>query len=378
MAQSISIVVIDSDVDSLGNIVKYIKNLGRQVVIDGAAANFESGFELIHKMKPMVVILEIKSEELEGYIEKIQIVLTRFPQVSIFAVCNDRSTDTILKVMRAGAVEYLLKPVNEVDLISAIQKFGRLWITKPAQEEEQGRVYAFYSPKGGVGVTTLAVNLATHIHEITKKPTILVDLDLIAGDVTTFLNMNPSYSISDVTTNTSRLDASFLQGVIARHESGIAVLAEPKRIEEGIALASEDLVKVLSLLRSMFSYIIIDTETGLNNKTMTALKMSDVIVLTCVLSLPGIKNIQRYLSYFEKMGLKHKIMLVVNRDLKKGEIKLDDAARILNQSIRWSFPNKYEDAMQCLNKGVPLNTWAPKSELNESFKEFANLLVSKK
>ncbi len=128
----------------------------------------------------------------------------------------------------------------------------------------------------------------------------------------------------------------------------------------------------------MFSYIIIDTETGLNNKTMTALKMADAIVLTTVLSLPGIKNTQRYMSYFENMNLHPKIMLVINRYLNKGEIKLEEAARILKQPIRWSFPNEYEDAMKCLNKGVPLYTGAPKSDLNESVKEFAKLLISKK
>jgi pilus assembly protein CpaE len=378
MAPSISVVVIDSDVDSLANIVKFVKNLGTQVMVEGTAASFESGYELIHKKRPMVAIMEIKSEELDVFIERIRMIQGRFPHVSIFAVCNDRSADTILKVMRAGAVEYLLKPVLEVDLTTALQKIGRLWVVEPAYEVEQGRTYAFYSPKGGVGVTTLAVNLATSIHALTKKPTILVDLDLIAGDVTTFLNMNPSYSITDVMMNTTRLDASFLKGVIARHGSGIHVLAEPKRIEEGVALASEDLVKMLSLLKSMFSYIIIDTETGLNNKTMTALKMADTIVLTSVLSLPGIKNIQRYLNYFDKMDLKHKIMLVVNRYLKKGEIKLEDAVRILNHTIQYSFPNDYEDAMQCLNKGVPLSTGAPKSELTASFNEFAELLISKK
>jgi pilus assembly protein CpaE len=378
MPPSISIVVIDSDVDSLENIVKYVNKLGSKVIIEGTAANFERGYELVHKKRPMVVIMEIKTGELDACIDNIQMVLSRFPHLSIFALCDDRSADTILKVMRAGAVEYLLKPASEVDLTSALQKIGRLWITKTEEGAEQGHIYAFYSPKGGVGVTTLAVNTATSIHNLTKKPTIVVDLDLIAGDVTTFLNMNPSYSISDVTMNTSRLDASFLQGVIARHESGIHVLAEPKRIEEGVSLASEDLVKVLSLLKTMFSYIIIDTETGLNNKTMTALKMADTIVLTTVLSLPGIKNIQRYMSYFENLNLKPKIMLVINRYLNKGEIKLEDAVKILKQAVKWSFPNKYEDAMKCLNKGVPLNAGIPKSELNESVKDFAKLLISKK
>ena len=378
MPPSISIVVIDSDVDSLGSIVKHINKLGTKVLIEGTAVNFERGYELVHKKRPVVVIMEIKTGELDVCSDRIQMMLSRFPQLSIFAVCDDRSADTILKVMRAGAVEYLLKPVSEMDITSALQKIGRLWLAKTVEEAEQGHIYTFYSPKGGVGVTTLAVNTATSIHNLTKKPTIVVDLDLIAGDVTTFLNMSPSYSISDVTMNTSRLDASFLQGVITRHESGIHVLAEPKRIEEGVSLASEDLVKVLSLLKTMFSYIIIDTETGLNNKTMTALKMADSIVLTTVLSLPGIKNIQRYMNYFENMNLQPKIMLVVNRYLSKGEIKLEDATRILKQSIKWSFPNNHEDAMKCLNKGVPLNTGTPKSELNDSVKEFAKLLISKK
>src|SRR3990172_8271257 len=102
MPPSISVVVIDSDVDSLGNIVKYIKALGHQVSLEGTAANFESGFELIHKKRPMVVIMEIITEELDTAIERIQMVLGRFPQLSIFAVCNDKSSDAILKVMRAG------------------------------------------------------------------------------------------------------------------------------------------------------------------------------------------------------------------------------------------------------------------------------------
>jgi pilus assembly protein CpaE len=358
--------------------VKYINKLGTKVLIEGTAASFERGYELVHKKRPMVVIMEIKTGDLDACVDRIEMVLNRFPQLSIFAVCEDRSADTILKVMRAGAVEYLLKPVSEVDMTSALQKIGRLWISKTAEETEQGQIYAFYSPKGGVGVTTLAVNTATSIHNLTKKPTIIVDLDLIAGDVTTFLNMSPSYSISDVTLNTSRLDASFLQGVIARHESGIHVLAEPKRVEEGVALANEDLVKVLSLLKTMYSYIIIDTETGLNNKTMTALKMADTIVLATVLSLPGIKNTQRYMTFFENMNLLPKIMLVINRYLNRGEIKVEDATRILNQSIKWNFPNRYDDAMHCLNKGVPLNTGTPKSELNDSVRDFAKLLISKK
>jgi pilus assembly protein CpaE len=148
MAASISVVVIDSDTDSLGTVVKYIKNLGDHASIVATATNFESGFEQIHKKRPMVVVMEVKSEEVDTYIERIHMILSRFPQVSIFAQCSDRSAETILKVMRAGAVEYLLKPVSEVVLTDAFQKIGRLWLAKTVPEGEQGHIYAFYSPKG--------------------------------------------------------------------------------------------------------------------------------------------------------------------------------------------------------------------------------------
>lgn len=377
MPPSITVVIIDSDTASANNIVNRIKDMGGKVTVEGTATTFERGYELIHKMKPMVVIMEV-SEDIETSIERISQILSRFPQVSIFATSEDKSSDTILKVMRAGVTEYLLKPVAETDLTFALQKLGRLWLTKPALEEEAGRIYTVFSPKGGVGVTTIAINLATDIYEVTKKPTILVDLDLNAGDVTTFLNMKPAYTISDVTTNITRLDKTFLQGVIAKHDSGISVLAEPQRVEEGISISGDDIKKVLSLLKSMFKYIVIDAES-ISERTTTALEMSDKILLIFNMSLPGIRNMQRHLRYFDKMGYaKHRVKLVANRYLKKGEITIEDAEKALNYPIFWTIPNDYDTAMGCLNKGVPIRVGAPRSLLNASIKELADTLVAGK
>lgn len=377
MPQSISVVIIDSDTDSIANIVEYIKNLGNNVTIEGTATTFESGFELVHKKRPMAVIMEVCGEDLKLYLERIVQLLNRFPQLSIFATCADKSSDTILKVMRGGATEYLLRPVSETDLSFALQKLGRLWLVKTAPQEEVGRIITVFSPKGGVGVTTIAINLATDIYEATMKPTILVDLDLNAGDVTTFLNMKPTYTISDVTVNISRLDKSFLRGVIQKHSSGIFVLAEPKRVEEGISISGGEIKKVLGLLKTMFDYIIIDTET-LVDRTVTAIEMSDMILLVFTMSLPAITNIQRYLKYFDKKGFgSDRIKLIANRYLKKGDIKIGDAEKALNYPIFWSIPNDYDTAVACLNKGVPINMGAPKSELNRNIKELAKTITKK-
>jgi pilus assembly protein CpaE len=374
MPQNISVVVIDSNTDSINNIVKSIKSLGNDVSLEGTATNFESGYELIHRRRPMVVIMEV-AEDVALSIQYICQILSKFPQISIFATSADKTSETILKVMRAGATEYLLRPVSETDLTFALQKLGRLWLVKTSPGEQVGNVISVFSPKGGVGVTTLSINLAAAIHEATTKPTILIDLDLNAGDVTTFLNMKTSYTISDVTTNISRLDKSFLQGVIQKHSSGISVLAEPKKVEEGISISVGEIKKVLALLKTMYDYIIIDTETLLD-RTMAAIETSDMILLVFVMSLPSITNIQRYLKYFEKQGFGgDKIKLVANRYLKKGDIKTEDAAKALNHKIYWSIPNEYDIAISCLNKGVPLTTGAPKSALSQNIKELAKTIT---
>ena len=374
MPQNISVVIIDSDIESINNIVKYIKNLGDSVTVEGTATTFESGFELIHKKRPMAVIMEV-GEDISLCIERICHILSRFPQISIFATSTDKSSETILKVMRSGATEYLLRPVSETDLSFALQKLGRLWLLKTSPQEQVGRVITVFSPKGGVGVTTLSINLATSIYESTMKPTILMDLDLNAGDVTTFLNMKATYTISDVTTNISRLDKSFLQGVIQKHASGISVLAEPKKVEEGISISGGEIKKVLGLLKTMYNYIIIDTEPLLD-RIMIAIEMSDMVLVVFVMSLPSITNIQRYLKFFDKRGLgRDKIKLIANRYLKKGDIKIEDAEKALNHPIHWNILNEYDTAMNCLNRGVPLSIGAPKSELNHNIKELAKSIT---
>jgi len=284
-----------------------------------------------------------------------------------------------LKVMRAGAAEYLLKPVSEVDLSAALQKLGRLWIVKPAPEEKTGRLITIFSPKGGVGTTTIAINLASHIYNETKEPTILLDMDFYAGDISTFLNLKPAYTLSDVTTHMSRLDKSFIQGVIAKHESGISILAEPHKINEAVEILAEDLRKIISLLKTMYKYIVVDSTSVFDDRTKAVLEESDEIYMVFVLSLPSINNVRRYIDYFARLGFgRDKVKLVVNRYIKKGEITIEDAEKVLNYPVFHSITNEYVTAMACINKGVAVNELEPKSKLNLAIKELAKKVAANK
>jgi pilus assembly protein CpaE len=376
MAQGITAVIIDSDTESLNKTVKYIKSLGEQASVEGATTSFEAGFELVHKKHPMVVIMSVDDGQYDAALERIKTILTRFPRVTIFTVCEDRSAETILAFMRAGVTEYLLKPLSDLDLASALQKLGRLWLVKPPEADE-GKIITLFSPKGGVGVTTIALNLAVSIHQLTNQPTILVDLDLNAGDVTTFLNLKAAYTMSDVTSNIGKLDKSFLQGVITRHESGIYVLADPQKVEEAVSISAADVKKVLGLLKTMFKYIILDTEPAFNERTKTAIEMSDLLFMIFIMSLPGIRNMQRYLNYLDNnRNFKEKIRLIVNRRLKKDEIKAEDAEKVLERPLFWSIPNDYDTVMACLNKGVTISKFDPKSKLNTSIRDLASTTIN--
>jgi pilus assembly protein CpaE len=376
MSQGITTVIIDSDTESLNKTVKYIKSFGEQASVEGATTSFEAGFELIHKKRPMCVIMSVDDAQYDAALERVKMILTRFPRVSIFAICEDRSAETILRFMRAGVTEYLLKPLSDLDLASALQKLGRLWLATPPETEE-GKIITLFSPKGGVGVTTIALNLAVSIHQLTNQPTILVDLDLNAGDVTTFLNLKAAYTMSDVTANIGKLDKNFLQGVITRHESGIYVLADPQKVEEAVSISAEDVKKVLRLLRTMFRYVILDTEPAYNERTRTAIEMSHLLYMVFIMSLPGIRNMQRYLNYLDNTGkVKEKIRLVVNRRLKKDEIKPEDAEKVLERPLFWSVPNDYDTVMACLNKGVTVSKFDPKSKLNISIKDLASTTIN--
>lgn len=378
MSEGIRVVVIANDIDSTNNIANLVSKHGKDAVVIGVALGLDRGAELVYKRKPMVVILDMCAYGSDSCIRWIETILHRFPQTAIFAVSEDGSYESMRNFMRAGATEYFLKPVSDVDLSSALKKLGRLKALPKSVESKEGKIYSVFSAKNGVGATTIAVNLAAHIYKLTQELTVIVDLDLIGGDVATFLHMKPSYTMGDISRNIRRLDMSMLQGIMARHNSGIYVLAAPHNVEEGVMITRDTVRKVLNLLRMKYKHIIVDTEANLTQATTTAVAMSDVIFLTFVLSLPSIKNTQGYLNYLGKEIIRSKkFHLIANRYLKNLDTTVEDAEKILRHPIFWRIPNDFNTAMLCLNKGVTLETVAPRSKLNLSLKDLAMTVTGK-
>ncbi len=364
MPPYLSIAIINSNDASRKALEAILKQFGESVKVVGSVADFVEGIRLIQTANPMVVILEVYDAATGT--EEIKHILSKFPRTSVFVTSAEKSSDMILSTMRAGAVEYLLEPVEATDLAEGLQKVGRLWLTKPAESSQSGRIISVYNPIGGMGTTTVAVNLAATIAANGGKVA-LVDLNLYSGDVSSFLDVNPAYTLSSVTSNVARLDASFLMSVMTKHASGVYVLTEPLEVDEALDITPEQIVRVLALLKGVFSHIVIDTGGSIAGCNQTVFESSDYILFNTVLSLPSLKNAKRYLTALEKKGLrKDKVKLVVNRYLSRADIQIADAEKVLDHKVFITIPNEYNDVIASINKGTPIVGMVPRSPVSKA------------
>lgn len=376
MPPHITVVIIDSDISSKNIIENKIKLYPDNIKYLGYAKDLSDGLPLIRKTNPMVVIIEIK--DLNKGVSDINNIISQFPRISIFATSSDKTFDSIMKIMRAGAAEYLLRPVNELEIENAFNKIGRFWTTETVEEakkfekKDEGTVISVYGPIGGVGVTTISVNLAASF-AAKGSNVALVDLNFYSDDVSSFLDIAPKYTLSTVTSNISRLDSSFLKGVITKHSSGINVLVAPQEVDEALSVTSEEIRTIIPILKKMFSYVIIDTGGHLDNRNLAIFGDSDKIFLVFVASFPSIKNTKRYLLALDKKGFKKdRVKLLINRYLPKGEIKIENAEKALNYNILSAISNDYKSVVGSINKGKPLINIYPNSPVSEEISELAD------
>lgn len=276
--------------------------------------------------------------------------------------------ETLLAAMRAGITEYLPEPVRQADLLAALQRLrGRAGQQAPARQARQaqeGRIILLLGAKGGIGTTTMAVNLADVLCRLGGGATALLDLAQPQGETPIFLDLEHAYTWADVAANISRLDATYLESVMARHASGLCVLAAP-----GFSLDSalDPLVlrQILSLMRGLYAHVVIDAGTGHDDAALEALEQADEVLLVLDLSLPCLARAKRFLEAVRgtKPELAAKVRLVANRKTSESDIGTAEAENILQTAISWSVLNDYKTALAAINQGKTLTETDPRSAI---------------
>ncbi len=232
---------------------------------------------------------------------------------------------------------------------------------------------------GGVGATSLAVNLGCELARDKKNSVVLLDLDLALGDADVFLDSIPEYTLTDVAENITRLDFTLLKRSLTKHSTGLYLLPRPIQLEDAHLVSTDDLTRVISLLKATFTHLIIDMSKSFHKLDLLAMEQADDVLMVTQLDLPCLRNVVRLIMSFEKMNkLSEKVKIVVNRVGQGGaSISIKKAQETLGREVYWQLPNDYKTMIEVRNNGVPLIEQAPKAAITQSITQLAAALTGK-
>ncbi len=299
--------------------------------------------------------------------------------LEIFIISEDASTPRILELMHCGVRAYITAPVSEEKLRGSLEKF--LMRRAPLESEEQRDCLgvSLLGVKGGVGVTTLAVNLSCALQRAKElAPVLLMDLQQPYGDAHVLLNMAPTHDLGRLVRESERLDATLFMNVLETHPSGLRLMPPIKKFEDIPLATPEVMTAILGIACQNFNAIVFDLGSNLSPVKLEYLFASDFVLLICQQDVSCLRNLQvlhRFLTEFDP-ALGNKIRIVVNRFDKRANMDLDVMQKALDLEIYWTIPSDFKLCSACSQTGKTIMEEAPASEIARSLAAFASSLCA--
>lgn len=323
----------------------------------------------LRSAEPQVVLVEtLETQELAL---AVRLVYQLLPGSWIFAVSEKTDPDLIIETVRAGAREFLTKPLDRASLAEALDRYASEH--RPVFGEE-GKVFTVTSAKGGAGSTSVAINLASSVSKFPSSHVALVDLIYPLGDITAYLNLKPKYTLADAVKSVSRLDPVLLETFVSQ-SGGVSVLAGPGEFGMGPSFSVDTVSKILNVFQQAYSHTIVDASSASDEQLIRLIsEVSEAIVVVLTPEIPALWRTLRLLELMDSHGAGDKLKVVLNRSHKKDEITRKDIEKTLGRDIFWSLPNDYRASIDAINAGKPLVSMNH-SGLAGSFKEFTENLT---
>lgn len=369
--QKVRVIIVDDIAETRENVRKLLQ-FESDIEVIGAAKSGKEGIEFAKEQDPDVVLMDINMPDMDG-ISATEAILRNQPHVQVIILSVQGDQNYMRRAMLAGARDFLTKPPMADELISAIRRAGEMAQHDRAKNAQvrssvvmpgapvaggfsltQGKVVTVYSPKGGTGCTTIAVNLALTLHNEDTRTT-LVDGSFQYGDVAVFINEQGKNTIIDLATRVDELDPEIVEGVMIKHTpSGVHVLAAPSRPEHAEKVSGDQFAQLIDYLRQLYAYVVIDTATALNDITLTAIDKSNAIVLVTTQDIPSIKNARLFLDLLHTIGIgRERIVFCMNRYDKRIAITPDRVGDNLKQPVAAVIPLDERVVVPAVNRGVP-------------------------
>jgi pilus assembly protein CpaE len=302
---------------------------------------------------PEVVIVDIRGD-MSSAMAGIERLRGASPAAGIFVIALTGDPDLILQSMRAGANEFFVWPPAEEVFQGAIRRTAARR-ESTAGSRSTATTLVFFGAKGGAGTTTVAVNCGVELARLSKKPTIIVDLKSGLGEVSLFLGVRPRYTLLDGIDNLHRLDREFLKELVAKHKSGLEILAGSDQFDRPGAADGGAIEELLRLLARQYEYIVVDAGSQINSCTVAALYAADTMFLIANPDVPSVRNAQRLLDRVRQLGAcGERVRILLNRAAEPYPIPPKQIENALGHPIHHTFPSDYKTVSTALNSGVPL------------------------
>ena len=340
------------------------------------------GFEIIlsgDDRKPDLLIYEL-GKDTEKDIAMIQSLLDKNAVGEVFLTCEIAEPKILMQAIRIGVNEFFPQPVEPNEVRQALELFKtRRNESMPAVAGKNGHIITAFGSKGGVGTTTVAVNLAVAMAQKESGQSVaLIDMNTLFGEIPLFLEVSPKFHWGEITKNIDRLDTTFLTNVLTKHHTGLHILPSPAYLNGHIRPTPDTITRLLSVMKGMFDYVIIDGGQSTDDTVLRVVELSDTLLLITILSLPCLANSNKLIKSLVELGYlrRDQIKVVVNRYLKRSEISLNDAKAGIGEELSWIIPNDYQTTMSAINQGKPLSKVAPKAPITQNFDNFAEVFIS--
>jgi pilus assembly protein CpaE len=365
-------VLIADDVAETRENIRKLLQFEADIEVVAAARTGREAIQLTQEANPDVVLMDINMPDMDG-IAATEAIRQKMPYVQVVVLSVQGDQNYMRKAMLAGARDFLTKPPMPDELVSAIRRAGKMareeraktsqvFVAAPSGTPQAkitpmgaiGKIVMFYSPKGGTGCTTLAVNLAVALCN-DETHVVLVDANLQFGDVAIFLNEQGKNTILDLAPRTDELEPDIVEEVMIKHAaSGVHILASPSRPEYGEKVNPDQFSKLLKYLRQLYAYVIVDTCSYLNDITLSVLDTADVVVLITTQDIPSIKNDRLFLDLLTTLSMPaDKVAFVMNKFDKRIAITPEKIGENLKLEVLAVVPLDERTVIPAVNRGVP-------------------------
>ena len=366
--------------DSIRNIIAAVE--GFEIVETSLAG--EEIMEGIYSIHPDYILLDYAFEGVDS-LTLIDSITAQFPEIVVISILSRDDLTHSNDVVLAGARAILIEPFTKEDLIGTLHRVkelvGRLSIAAPEKQAAQPVVssrgtFVVISPKGGAGVSSVAINLALSIFEEVSEEVLLLDGKLLFGHLDVMLNLRTQNTLSELVAHVGALDESLIRDVVSQHVSGLSLLPSPLTITAGQGIRPEDMYHLLVELQMVYPYIVIDGGNFLNETTVTYMDASNKIILVVNPDIASLRDASQFFEVCRTLSYpREKIQVVVNQYDKREGLSIADIEKTLQVEILGTIPLDRKAALQSINRGVPVALQRSRSQLGKAYQTLAEDLL---